>query len=169
MAASRRLSTTALVLVGIAVAVALVVFVAPFASSAPDGLEKVSADTGIDAGATEHHLADGPFADYGVDGVDNDVLATGLAGLVGIAATFVVGAGRALARPRGAATAPGPSRPDGRRRTGTCWCTRRGRCTGWPRSASWRRPCCSCSPWSPRRRSSSGRSASRPASSPSPP
>ena len=59
----------------------------------PDGLEKVSADTGIDAGATEHHLADGPFADYGVDGVDNDVLATGLAGIVGIAATFVVGAG----------------------------------------------------------------------------
>ena len=93
MAASRRMSTTVLVLVGIAVAVALVVFVAPYASSAPDGLEKVSADTGIDAGATEHHLADGPLADYGVDGVDDDVLATGLAGLAGIAATFVVGAG----------------------------------------------------------------------------
>ena len=53
MAVSRRPSTTALVLAGIAVAIALVVLVAPFASSAPDGLEKVSADTGIDAGATE--------------------------------------------------------------------------------------------------------------------
>jgi cobalt/nickel transport system permease protein len=93
VAVSRRPSTTALVLAGIAVAIALVVLVAPFASSAPDGLEKVSADTGIDAGATEHRLADGPLADYGVDGVHNDVLATGLAGLVGIAATFVVGAG----------------------------------------------------------------------------
>jgi cobalt/nickel transport system permease protein len=79
----RRPSTAALVLVGIAVAVALVVFVAPFASTAPDGLEQVSADTGIDAGATEHHLADGPFAD----------LPTGVAGIVGVGVTFVVGAG----------------------------------------------------------------------------
>ena len=83
MASRRRISTAAVVLVGIAVAVALVVFVAPLASTAPDGLEKVSADTGIDAGATEHHLADGPFAS----------LPTGLAGIAGVAATFVVGAG----------------------------------------------------------------------------
>jgi cobalt/nickel transport system permease protein len=83
VAASRRVTTTVLVLVGVAVAVALVVFVAPFASSAPDGLEKVGADTGIDAGATPHHLADGPFTS----------LPTGLAGIVGIAATFVIGAG----------------------------------------------------------------------------
>jgi cobalt/nickel transport system permease protein len=81
--APRRPSTAALVLVGLAVAVALAVFVAPLASSAPDGLEKVSADTGIGAGATEHHLADSPFVS----------LPTGLAGIVGVAATFVVGAG----------------------------------------------------------------------------
>ena len=83
MAAPRRIPTTTLVVLGVVVAVALAVFVAPFASSAPDGLEKVSADTGIDAGATEHHLADGPFAS----------LPTGLAGVAGIAATFVVAAG----------------------------------------------------------------------------
>jgi cobalt/nickel transport system permease protein len=93
MAARRRISTMGLVLVGVAVALALVVFVAPFANPDPDGLEKVSADTGMDVGVTEHHFADGPFADYGVDGVDDHVLATGLAGIVGIAATFVVGAG----------------------------------------------------------------------------
>ena len=62
-------------LIGIAVAVALVVFVAPFANSNPDGLEKVSADTGIDAAVLDHDLADSPLADYGVDGVDNDVSA----------------------------------------------------------------------------------------------
>lgn len=93
MASRRRTSTTALVLVGIAVAVVLVVFVAPFADPNPDGLEKVSADTGIDASATDHHLAGGPFAAYGVDGLDHSVLATGLAGVVGIAVTFVAGAG----------------------------------------------------------------------------
>ncbi|MET0910766.1 MAG: PDGLE domain-containing protein [Ilumatobacteraceae bacterium] len=93
MPGRRHVSTSALVLVGIAVAVALVVFVAPFADANPDGLEKVSADTGIDAAVSEHHLADGPLADYAVDGVDNSVLSTGLAGIAGIAVTFVVGAG----------------------------------------------------------------------------
>ncbi|MET0909765.1 MAG: PDGLE domain-containing protein [Ilumatobacteraceae bacterium] len=93
MAISRRISTTGLVLLGLALAVALVVFVAPFANPNPDGLEKVSADTGIDAGVTQHHLADGPLADYAVDGVDNGVLSTGLAGIAGIGVTFAVGAG----------------------------------------------------------------------------
>ncbi|MET0326975.1 MAG: PDGLE domain-containing protein [Ilumatobacteraceae bacterium] len=93
MAVRRRVSTTGLVLLGLALAIALVVLVAPFANPNPDGLEKVSADSGIDAAVTDHHLADGPFADYGVDGVDNGIVATGVAGVVGIAATFVVGAG----------------------------------------------------------------------------
>jgi len=93
MVTPRRISTTALVLLGLALAIGLVVFVAPFANPNPDGLEKVTADTGIDAAVTDHQLADGPFADYGVDGVDNSVVAIGVAGIVGIAATFVVGAG----------------------------------------------------------------------------
>jgi cobalt/nickel transport system permease protein len=90
---ARRISTLTFVIIGLVVAVALVVFVAPSANANPDGLEKVSADTGIDAAATEHALADGPFADYGVRGVDNASTATGLAGVVGIVATFAVGAG----------------------------------------------------------------------------
>ena len=53
----------------------LVVFVAPFANPNPDGLEKVAADSGHRRrGAPSTHLADSPFADYGVDGVDNAVL-----------------------------------------------------------------------------------------------
>ena len=42
---------------------------------------------------TDHDLAGSPLADYGVDGVDNAMFGTGLAGLAGIAATFAVGAG----------------------------------------------------------------------------
>ena len=86
---SRRLA----VLVGIAVAALLVVLVAPWANPNPDGLERVAADQGIDAAVTDHDLAGSPLADYGVDGIDSPVLGTGIAGLTGIAATFVIGAG----------------------------------------------------------------------------
>ena len=39
---------------------------------------------------------DGPFADYGVSGVDNRYLGTWAAGLIGVAVTFAVGAGVVL-------------------------------------------------------------------------
>ena len=63
----------------------------PFASSSPDGLEKVAADKAIDRDALDHALADGPLADYSVQGVDDGRLGTGLAGVVGVAVTFAVG------------------------------------------------------------------------------
>ena len=71
----------------------LAFFVSPFASSAPDGLEKVAADKGLDTGEQAHALADGPLADYAVKGVDNEKLSTGLAGVIGVAVTFAVGLG----------------------------------------------------------------------------
>ena len=80
-------------LVGLAVAVVLVVLVAPNANPNPDGLEKVAADKGIDTGVTDHALGGGPFADYGTSGVDNTWVATWIAGLLGVAVTFVVCAG----------------------------------------------------------------------------
>ena len=72
----------------------MVVFIAPWASAHPDGLEKVGADTGIDARAPSGTIRPAvPFADYGVEGVDSRMLGTGLAGVIGVVATFVVGAG----------------------------------------------------------------------------
>lgn len=113
MAVSRRFSTTAVVLIGIAVSILLVVLVAPWANPNPDGLEKVSADKGIDANVLDHAFADGPLADYGVEGVDSPVLGTGLAGIIGIIATFAVGAGVVwLVRRRRPPSAP-PANPAG--------------------------------------------------------
>ncbi len=88
-----RNGTRSFVLIGIAVALVLVFAVAPHASSSPDGLEKVAADTGIDRQVTDHALADGPLADYGVQGIDSAALSTGVAGALGVAITFVIGAG----------------------------------------------------------------------------
>jgi len=92
----RRISTLAFVLIGVGVAVLLVLVLAPNANPNPDGLEKVAGDKGIDAGVTDHAFAEGPFADYGVSGVDNTWVATWIAGLLGVAATFAIGAGIVL-------------------------------------------------------------------------
>jgi len=76
---------------GLIVALGLAFFASPYASSSPDGLEKVSIDEGFDATAEEHTLADSPLADYGVEGVEDEGLSTGLAGIIGVAVTFGVG------------------------------------------------------------------------------
>ena len=88
--AARRLSLLTFIAVGLLVAAALVVLVAPRASSSPDGLEKVAAEQGIDTGAQDHALGDGPFADYAVEGVDHAAFGTAVAGLLGVAITFGV-------------------------------------------------------------------------------
>jgi cobalt/nickel transport system permease protein len=77
---------------GLAVALILAFFVSPYASSEPDGLEKVSIDKGFDDTARDHALADAPLADYGVEGIDHARLSTGLAGIIGVAICFAVGA-----------------------------------------------------------------------------
>jgi cobalt/nickel transport system permease protein len=74
----------------------MVVLIAPNANPNPDGLERVAAEQGIDGGVRDHALAGGPFADYGAGGVENRYLATWAAGILGIAVTFVIGAGVVL-------------------------------------------------------------------------
>ena len=81
------------------VAAALAFLVGPRASSEPDGLEKVAIEQGFDGHARPSATADGPTAGYAVDGVDDHGLSTGLAGLLGVAVTFVVG-GSGLVRAR---------------------------------------------------------------------
>jgi cobalt/nickel transport system permease protein len=90
---NRRISYVAFLVIGILAALALVILLAPNANPNPDGLEKVAADKGIDGGATDHALAGGPLADYGVRGVDNPWVATWIAGGLGIVATFLLCAG----------------------------------------------------------------------------
>lgn len=80
----RRLATS-LVLAG---------FVSFYASSNPDGLEKVARDQGIDRQTEEHASADSPLADYGVMDVEDARLSGGgLAGVIGVGVTVVAGSG----------------------------------------------------------------------------
>lgn len=85
--------TTAFVLAGLVVALLLGAVVSGFASSSPDGLTKVSEEEGFADTATDHDLADSPVADYGVEGVEDERLSGGLAGIIGVLVTFGVGTG----------------------------------------------------------------------------
>jgi cobalt/nickel transport protein len=89
------------VIAGLLVAVGLALVVSGFASSSPDGLERVAEDKGFLETARDHLFADGPLADYAVKGVGNERLSTGLSGLIGVLITFGVGLGLfALVRAR---------------------------------------------------------------------
>jgi cobalt/nickel transport protein len=93
-----------LILTGLGVALVIAVFLSPFASSNPDGLDRVAQDQKID----DRAIKDGPaqklpfyaiFDQYAVRGVPK-AIATPLAGLVGTLVTFGLawGAGKVLVR-----------------------------------------------------------------------
>ena len=64
-----------------------------YASSSPDGLEKVAGDIGFIDSAKEHTNSDGVLADYGVKGVENERLSVGAAGVIGVIATGAISTG----------------------------------------------------------------------------
>jgi cobalt/nickel transport protein len=76
---------------GLIVALGLAFFVTPLASTSPDGLQKVASDQGFADTERDHAVDDGPLAGYGVRGVEDDSLSTGLAGVIGVAVTFGLG------------------------------------------------------------------------------
>ena len=78
---------------GFVVSLFLAGVVSYYASSSPDGLEKVAGDIGFIETAKEHSNADGALADYGVKGIDNARLSTGAAGVIGVVATGVISTG----------------------------------------------------------------------------
>ncbi|RLV67272.1 ABC-type cobalt transport system [Streptomyces sp. CBMAI 2042] len=91
-AAAHR-STRGFWITGLVSAFLLAGFVSFYASASPDGLERVAADQGIDEKVEEHGAADSPLADYGVGDIANARLSGGLAGVIGVSATVVVGTG----------------------------------------------------------------------------
>ncbi|MFI1969702.1 cobalt ABC transporter permease [Streptomyces cinnamoneus] len=78
---------------GLVAALALAGFVSYYASTSPDGLEKVAHDKGIDSKEEEHAAKDSPLADYQVKDVGDERLSGGLAGVIGVGATLAVGTG----------------------------------------------------------------------------
>jgi cobalt/nickel transport protein len=94
----------AFVITGLGIALLIAIFLSPFASSDPDGLNRVSEDHGFDKNAQEDTPARklpfySIFDAYAVRGVPEGI-ATPLAGLVGTLVTFGLawGAGKLLVK-----------------------------------------------------------------------
>ena len=75
---------------GFVVSLFLAGVVSFYASSSPDGLEKVAEDIGFIETAKDHANADGALADYSVKGIENERASVGVAGVVGVIGTAVV-------------------------------------------------------------------------------
>jgi len=73
---------------GVFVALCLAVGLSPFASSNPDGLNKVAEDHGFIDQAEDHALTDSPVAGYAVKGVADEKVSKALSGLIGVLVTF---------------------------------------------------------------------------------
>jgi hypothetical protein len=80
----------------LAVAVGLATAASPFASSSPDGLEKVAREQGfLEDGRLAAVQEGAPAPDYAFPGVEDERLATGLAGFTGTLLVFAAGYGLA--------------------------------------------------------------------------
>ncbi len=99
----RRVSTRGLVVTGLLVTLFLAGVASFYASSHPDGLEYVAEKTGFSSTAKDHASADSPFADYATQGVSDQRLSGGLAGVAGVVVVGVLFGGLtwALRRRRG--------------------------------------------------------------------
>lgn len=91
------------------VAVVLAGGVSYFASTAPDGLNRVAQDHGITRTERPHALGDGPMAGYGVHGVSTPWLSGGIAGVAGVGVVLALTSGLAFAVRRKRAPTAGRS------------------------------------------------------------
>ncbi len=84
--------TNKFLLIGISLSLLIAGIFSFYASSHPDGLEKVAEDQGFLETAKDPINSGSPLADYSVDGVANDRISVGLSGIIGVIATLIVSA-----------------------------------------------------------------------------
>jgi hypothetical protein len=110
------MSTKAFAWAAVLVALLLAGAVSYYASSSPDGLNKVAQDQGFSAQERESAASESPLADYSTEQVENDRLSGAVAGVVGVGVVLVLAGGLAmvLRRRSDSSQAEGPSEPVGR-------------------------------------------------------
>jgi PDGLE domain len=94
---ARAIPMRLFVALALSLAIGLAFFLSPYASSSPDGLNRVAGDKGFDGRATLHSVQeDSPIPGYAFPGIDDEKLAKGLAGFVGTLGVFALGYGAAV-------------------------------------------------------------------------
>ena len=109
----RRVSTRALVVTGLLLALFLAGVASFYASSHPDGLEYVAEQAGFADTAKEHATAGSPLADYTTRGVSDQRVSGGLAGVVGVVIVGALGGGLAWVLRRGRSDDPSATSEQG--------------------------------------------------------
>jgi len=61
-----------------------------FASSSPDGLERVAENLGFIEHGEGHEVMESPMPDYAIPGIENETVAASLAGLSGTLIMFLM-------------------------------------------------------------------------------
>lgn len=69
---------------GVVITIFMACVLSLFASPEPDGLERVAEDQEFMSKAEGQELIQAPIPDYAIPGIENEQLATALAGLVGV-------------------------------------------------------------------------------------
>ena len=93
-----------LIWIGLGVSLLLALFFSPFASSSPDGLEKVAEMKGFkEKGEAWKFWKHAPLPDYALPWIKNEKVSTALSGLLGTLAIFLIalGLGKLLKRSPG--------------------------------------------------------------------
>ena len=80
--------------IGLGMALLLALFLSPFASTSPDGLEKVAETKGfLEKGEGWTFWKHAPFSDYTLPWIKNEKVSTALSGLIGTLAIFLIALG----------------------------------------------------------------------------
>ncbi|CAN1213122.1 PDGLE domain-containing protein [Tumidithrix helvetica PCC 7403] len=104
-------------LAGLGVALTIAIFLSPFASKDPDGLDRVSKDLKFEEKAAENTAAKqlpfrAIFEEYSVKGIPDEKVATAIAGLIGTLTTFGIALGIGKLTVRGKDATIAADRPD---------------------------------------------------------
>ncbi len=84
------------ILFGLIIAIFLALFLSPFASWYPDGLEKVAEEGKVIEKIEVKPVIPSPVPDYAWPGIKNERIATSIAGVVGTIIVFCMGYGIAI-------------------------------------------------------------------------
>jgi len=79
--------------IGLGVSLLLALFLSPFASSSPDGLEKVAETKGFSEKGDWKVWKYAPFSEYTIPWIKNEKVSTALSGLIGTFAIFFIAMG----------------------------------------------------------------------------
>jgi cobalt/nickel transport protein len=79
------------IIAGLIIALIVVFFLSPLASSLPDGLERVAKDHGFIARGEQSNVWIAPVPEYVFPGIKNEKLAVSISGLLGTVVIFGIG------------------------------------------------------------------------------